>query len=154
MKNYKSSIVFEKTLSFPHSSQPFTVRMVLQEYPDADTYVLERLDRYDAMKNPVWLPVDNTELSLAIDTMGEFLKDMDLSNFKGTEETIKENLLLKELLEKVLAFHYKKEDSCIDLDVSGQGERFLKQISKVLFDDFYPEDEIIENLLKKHKKSI
>lgn len=153
MKNCKSVVIFEKTLEAPHSSQPFVLRMVKQEYPDSINYILERLDRYDAMGSPVWLEVASGETYLAIETMGEFFSDLNTVDFKSIESTVEENKRLKELLEIILAFHHK-EGTSIDFDVTGQGERFIKRVSKELFNDFYPEDESLDELVKKHQKSI
>ena len=153
MENCKSVVIFEKTLEAPHSSQPFILRMVKQQYPDRVNYILERFDKNDAMGSPIWLEVSSNETYLALETMGEFFSDLNIVDFQSIESTVKKNKRLKNLLEIVIAFHHK-EGTSIDFNVTGQGERFIKKISNELFDDYYPEDEILDELVKKHQKLI
>ena len=152
MKNINSKILFEKTLDRTYSSQPFTIRLVKQEIEGHIHHIVEKLVRYDAMNNQVWMPVDNTEQSLVIEAMGEFFENLHEVKFKDFNSLVDENLKLRELIEVAFCFHHHKENSCVDYEVTGQGERFLKKMALFLFEDYYPEDSSIEELIKKHKK--
>lgn len=153
MKKMKSVVIFEKKLNNSYSSESFTIRLVRQETPENVRFILEKIEKIDAMGNPVWLELSTEEIGLAIGTFGEFFHDLKQTDFKSLQATVKENKSLKDLLEIVLATHYKK-GSHIDFDVTGQGERLIKKISKELFNDLYPDEDLVAELIKKHSKSI
>lgn len=154
MEKLKSTVIFEKTLENSFSSQPFTLRVVKQTNQEHDSFILEKLERYDAMNNPVWMPIENTELSFAIDTMGEFLDKLNKIDFKDLEETINENVKLKNILKVVLALHHSKKNSEIDFDTTGQGERLLGRITKALYGEFDIDEELIDELIIECKASL
>lgn len=143
-------VIFEKTLTRLDSTQPFVIRMVSVEYPDSESFYIEKLERYDAMNNPVWMPIENTSLSLVFDTFGEYFKDINLSDFQSHVKTVEENLKLKNIFKKILAMHFKKEENGIDFETTWKGERVLIEITKAIFNDFYIDDTQIEELIKNY----
>lgn len=146
----KARIIFEKTIENPYYQTLITIRMVKQEHENEDQYILEKLEGKDAMNNQIWKEVDSKELYLAIENFGEFFDKLKDSEFKTLNKILDQNKRLKELLEKVLAFNYRKETG-VDFDVTGQGERLLKNISREVFNDNYLDDDVIKDLLKKYE---
>ena len=154
MEKLKSTVIFEKTLENSFSSQPFTLRVVKQTNQEKDSFILEKLERYDAMNNPVWMPIENTELSFAIDTMGEFFDKLNNIDFKNLDNTVNENIKLKKLLKIVLALHHSKQNSEVDFDITGQGERLLGKITKSIYGEFDIDEELIDELIVECKDSL
>lgn len=154
MEKLKSTVIFEKTLENSFSSQPFTLRVVKQTNQQHDSFILEKLERHDAMNNPVWMPIEKTESSLAIDTMGEFFDKLNNIDFRNLDNIVNKNIKLKKLLKTVLAIHHSKKNSEVDFDTTGQGERLLGRITKAIYGEFDIDEELIDELIIECKDSL